>query len=411
MADITKHIYCPISHQIFFNPVTACDGITYEKSELDKWFKDHDTSPITNFQIVKTYNKNILIKQIIESILIDKPELRKDVFSLHLEANKVEDVMADNYTSVSLKKLSDDQLVQLSRVITKSIIDKIDNLEYIYYDNWKLIHYLCQFSSPDVIKHLVNKDVDLEHPTNKGKRCIEFLIRHSVFEIIKYVIEKGIDIEYEDGCWRLIHYVCAVASDEIIKYFVDKGVNLECITRNDQQKPIHLLCKRASFETIKYVVDKGVDLECVDSKLMKPIHHVCGRLHPEMLKYFVDKGVDLECVDHELTRPIHVVCSKPNLDMLKCLVDKKVALNCKTVHGNKPMIYIARYGDYEMIKYMIDHGAIVDEIAMKIICACNMKAIKLITNKENIKFIFSLIIENKITCEHIIMEYLKEHSL
>ena len=75
--------------------------------------------------------------------------------------------------------------------LTKIFIDSIDNLECIDNDGWRLINYICCFSTS---------------------------------EIIKYIIEKGIYLECETN-WlsRPIHYICAKSNLNMIKYFVDYG--------------------------------------------------------------------------------------------------------------------------------------------------------------------------------------------
>ena len=38
---------CPISHDIFVEPVTTVLGYTYERATIEKWFKTHQTDPLT----------------------------------------------------------------------------------------------------------------------------------------------------------------------------------------------------------------------------------------------------------------------------------------------------------------------------------------------------------------------------
>ena len=65
--NINKNFICPISYDIFFDPVITCDGQTYEKIEILKWFMEgKKTSPLTgkdleHLEIVP----NILLKNII----------------------------------------------------------------------------------------------------------------------------------------------------------------------------------------------------------------------------------------------------------------------------------------------------------------------------------------------------------
>jgi len=42
-------IACPISKQTMVNPTILCaNGISYEKSAIEKWIRDHGTDPETN---------------------------------------------------------------------------------------------------------------------------------------------------------------------------------------------------------------------------------------------------------------------------------------------------------------------------------------------------------------------------
>ena len=49
--DISQFI-CPLSHEIFYNPVFAEDGHVYEKQLIKTWLTNDSTSPITRNEIV-----------------------------------------------------------------------------------------------------------------------------------------------------------------------------------------------------------------------------------------------------------------------------------------------------------------------------------------------------------------------
>jgi hypothetical protein len=48
---IPKAFYCPITMELMKDPVMATDGHVYERSAIEKWFRQHDTSPLTNWKI------------------------------------------------------------------------------------------------------------------------------------------------------------------------------------------------------------------------------------------------------------------------------------------------------------------------------------------------------------------------
>ena len=56
--------YCPVSMEVFCNPVVASDGITYEKNIIDKWLAKSDLSPMTGEKLSCRFTfPNIAMKQ------------------------------------------------------------------------------------------------------------------------------------------------------------------------------------------------------------------------------------------------------------------------------------------------------------------------------------------------------------
>ncbi len=49
---------CPITQDIMKNPVIASDGYTYEKDEIEKWYTNHKTSPMTREELTGVFIKN-----------------------------------------------------------------------------------------------------------------------------------------------------------------------------------------------------------------------------------------------------------------------------------------------------------------------------------------------------------------
>lgn len=49
--DTPASFVCPISLEVMSDPVTAADGHTYERDEIEDWFFAHSTSPLTNQEL------------------------------------------------------------------------------------------------------------------------------------------------------------------------------------------------------------------------------------------------------------------------------------------------------------------------------------------------------------------------
>jgi len=46
--EIPPQFICPITQEVFMDPVFTDDGHTYERAAIVEWLKNHTTSPLTN---------------------------------------------------------------------------------------------------------------------------------------------------------------------------------------------------------------------------------------------------------------------------------------------------------------------------------------------------------------------------
>ena len=46
-AELPPEITCPITQEVMRDPVATVDGQTYERSAIEHWLRDHNTSPLT----------------------------------------------------------------------------------------------------------------------------------------------------------------------------------------------------------------------------------------------------------------------------------------------------------------------------------------------------------------------------
>ena len=61
---ILDHLMCPISHDIFVDPVTTVLGYTYERASIENWFKTHQTDPL---KMEKISSKDLVPNRAIKS--------------------------------------------------------------------------------------------------------------------------------------------------------------------------------------------------------------------------------------------------------------------------------------------------------------------------------------------------------
>jgi hypothetical protein len=68
---------CPISHGLFKDPVLCSDGFTYERPDINRWFKIKGESPMTRAPISNTHQyPNYALKNVITEFTRDNEEIQ-----------------------------------------------------------------------------------------------------------------------------------------------------------------------------------------------------------------------------------------------------------------------------------------------------------------------------------------------
>jgi len=62
--QVPPHLICSVSCEVFQDPVVCMDGHTYDRCSIERWFVDHETSPMTNMKLPsKTLIPNLALRQ------------------------------------------------------------------------------------------------------------------------------------------------------------------------------------------------------------------------------------------------------------------------------------------------------------------------------------------------------------
>ena len=221
---------CPITKQIFYDPVSAADGRIYEEQYIKKWFAGSKRSPITSNIISPTLYPSIPMRNLVNSLIEKHPECKEYQYVPDFSYYANKDTIKRYITEKNFNKL----LNYTDYIIMDNVIDNS-----LYYYDEPIFEY--------IIKNCKNDN------------------------IIKYVLDNCIDIEVSECIenHRPIHIVCRYSNPEMIKYIIDKGVKLECRT-NEKQRPVHFIFQFSTPEMIEYIVRKEVGLHYYDSDRETP---------------------------------------------------------------------------------------------------------------------------------------------
>jgi hypothetical protein len=276
---IKELIYCPISREIFLEPVLIQSGYTFEKEYIDKWFKNNNTCPLTRKIIDKQYYLNLVLKNIICDFLEKYPEYKNDQYKLNIniDYDKINNADIDYLILyIELYKILNIDFIKINENIFKNdkmmdiIIDNLNNnnnLECENINKWRPIHLICNYSTENIINKILqiylDKNLDLEYENIYKWRPIHFICCFStenmINKILDIYLEKNLDLECEDiDKWKSIHYICCFSTEnminKILQIYLDKNLNLECET-NNKWKPIHFICRYSTENMINKIIN------------------------------------------------------------------------------------------------------------------------------------------------------------
>ena len=68
LQHVQNEFLCPISLEVMTKPVVAADGFSYEKKNIERWFRTSKRSPMTNLRLKnRTVIPNIALRKLIET--------------------------------------------------------------------------------------------------------------------------------------------------------------------------------------------------------------------------------------------------------------------------------------------------------------------------------------------------------
>jgi Mg-chelatase subunit ChlD len=77
MTTLEENYYCPITNGPMIDPVIGTDGHTYERSAIEEWLKQNQTSPITRQTMRLTeLIPNIVLRNVIHKFLLENPKMK-----------------------------------------------------------------------------------------------------------------------------------------------------------------------------------------------------------------------------------------------------------------------------------------------------------------------------------------------
>src|SRR5690349_22727419 len=131
---------CPITRCVFNIPVLAEDGHLYERSAIEEWFSNNNTSPVTRMTIGKKLFGCKWFQDQLDEYLKNNPEQKDNQYKIELTFAKLKEILRSdkfsellNYTNFSMTTLHATNmqhklLKSCEFSIFKHVIDNMDDL-------------------------------------------------------------------------------------------------------------------------------------------------------------------------------------------------------------------------------------------------------------------------------------------
>jgi hypothetical protein len=294
ITEIIDYLRCPISHQLFFDPVTANDGQSYENESLQAWIKQSSNtlkSPMTSQNLSTTIYKNNVLKQIINIVTTNMPE--------YLE---------EQYKDFTQFRYAKNKLNIIKIISAQDEKEYPQLLKYIEYDLQDLIKSLpiaINFIELplDIIKYIINNN------TNKTTSDILYgsLLKYGQnTEINKLFYDKRLTSSLQIDKYYLINKkevmdALSTGNDtELLLNFINYRISDFCTTENGNYT---FQCKYSFDSSLKRYKNIMEIVKC-STNVINHIINNCGLSLP---KYSPSSTSSLATIEKPLTMETFVI--------------------------------------------------------------------------------------------------------
>lgn len=270
--------YCPITQEIFMEPVIAEDGFMYEREAIIRWFEDgNNTSPLTREVLpTKIVFVNIKIKLMISRLIEKYPELKekqyRKIYTLKDLYENINLMTLENIKTIDIHdiqiftdKFRKTPIFSDHEIVSEIVIRSINKNPKITQQN-KFIHCLVKYSNLLVVQNYINilyeslsvPEVEkIINSLNKfGMNCLHIAFASNKPHIGFLLCDTHINTYVQDiNGWTPLHYACKNIDDEILINIADElFIDLGDVPTKKGTYPIDLLLDFQKLKTFEFVL-------------------------------------------------------------------------------------------------------------------------------------------------------------
>jgi len=271
---------CPISNEIFNEPVMCEDGHTYEKIYIEQWLKNNNTSPLTRQIMSKKMCVNFQVKKLVDALLKINPDLTKTQCNPHLISciinnnfNQLLNYKYFRFRSLLKFKINDKSVFQVLLEncndvnIVSHVISVIQDNEHVDENGNTVMHYVCRYAYDTVIRNYIDKK-NLVNANKFDRSLISKIVSTGYvlpnFERKNKLNQTPYDIICLTRSYELIDYVFSRTREEnafSYNFVNDKLIEKNSLITAEQKKQIRKEC------TVKYIINGVIHCSVIATSL------------------------------------------------------------------------------------------------------------------------------------------------
>ena len=387
----SKAYRCTKSKKIMLQPCVAADGESYEREEVERWFRDHDTSPVTDKPLPRnpdgSANKQLFPNNRLQSMISRFLDLHPTLwdtdevyYSRRLAEALVRALHEGNTTEIArimgmdkrflTRSLNDEGQHALSialavcsaavQAAVTALGDRLGSLPEMKVDRG--VGFFCQ-----AVRHLgaagagiIARALKWGNPEIQAQ--FDVAIESDDERLAEVCLDLGANINADKDGAGSLHRVIRSSSDELLGFLLERGANPELPNSEGDTALLHAV-RQNDPEAVNTLLLRKVNIEATDRNGHTALHLAFNLGHLELVPQLVAAGADLEKRDDQGRTALMRAVMAKRQDLAQLMLDRpeKPAEIKATDHARENVLHLAApLGDTEqdhaLALFLLDRG-------------------------------------------------------
>lgn len=356
IVEVPHQFRCPITQDLFEDPVKTCDGQIYERKAIETWFESNYTSPLTNLPLSeKTLTPCNRTKFKVDIFILRANICAPETFIKVVTQGNVEAVKQLNYFENYLALKFD-----YSDETNGSRKEK----------NYTLFHLAVNQQNTEMLRFLLS-EVKYPHfiadDNEVGYTPLTLAARKDNLEILKLLHQAKVDINGKVTSGYDTPLVYAVRGNNVktAKFLLAAGANPNARSTHDVFGPscLHIAASEGYVDCLSSLLEFKANINIRAKRKETALLMAIQNDQFECFKFLLEAGADPNLSGDNSRTPLEFAVNRNELKYVQLLLSKKVNINTQFWGGNTALYRAVYLGDYyvnpttNLVEFLLKSGA------------------------------------------------------